>query len=253
MPARKFGFMGFFGAVLALSMAAMIVVAFCDGGRKDRRPSVVATTSRLPERKLTLEEVQQSLRILIEAHPEPDINSDLHSRIERGEISYTFFPFADNMGEVTASFTVVKGDQTVPPGDPNAQFPVLYIRPEAVLAAGADATAKAWFNLVVYHEYQHYLQWKSSAEEERVTFTVMATGRPNTPAQCAAIFRHEHDAYLAECRLAARQGWKTQMDGLCEGHEEPKRLAVGVRSLFRRSYYDRTSPDCVLIWDALAK
>ena len=251
MPARKLGFMGFFGTIMALAIAAMVVVAVCDGGRKDRRTSATAT-ARPPARQITIEDVQQRLRALIEAHPEPEIHSDLHGRIERGEISYTFVPFADNFGEVAAVFTVVTGDQTVPPRDPDAQFPVLYIRPESVLAAAADPTAKAWFNLVVFHEYQHYLQWKSSSAQERATFGLMTAGQQSTPLQCAAIFRHEHDAYLAECRLAARQGWKTQMDALCSGHEEPKRLAKGVRDLFRRSYSDRNSPDCVPLWDAMA-
>jgi hypothetical protein len=164
----------------------------------------------------------------------------------------TFVGSASNANEVDAAFMVVpvKADAA---GDKIVMYPVFYIRPELLLATAIAVQAKINFYVTIRHEFQHFLQWTVASGEELKTFELHVTGEKSSVGQCSAIFRNELEAYLAECRLAAKQGWHTTYSQYCEGGEQPKRLAVKLRDMFRKSYYDRTSPECVAAWDAQAK
>jgi hypothetical protein len=74
-------------------------------------------------------------------------------------------------------------------------------------------TSNEFKQLVLYHEYQHYLQWKTKRYPARMYMGWLTT-ESMTEKQVIDFYHGEVEAYLAECELANYLGWTKEFE-LC--------------------------------------
>lgn len=204
MPGKKSLF-----AIILIVLAAAIV-AFSAWDRKDPAqrvdPGSEEVMNAVEGRRL-----DQAFYDILREHPRPEISKDLYASILDRSMRYSF----DLNTGANAAFTVVMGSEALPPQDPSVTIPVIYVKERLVVAATLDADARRWLQTVIYHEYQHYLQWRAADDAGKEIFRGSRADRRLTSEDCKALYRNELDAYLAECALTQEMGWKTENEGLC--------------------------------------
>lgn len=175
-------------------VAAVLVKADRHGDQKFESFSIRAINSSSEKR------AQERLDNILKTHPSREIKDNL-SRflIERGGyISIDSMPDTPwAMGALGADY---KDGRIVP---------VLRINRDAILdRANSD---KKW-QLVIYHEYQHLLDFVRGVEPPE-SFLVRDLSKISEQ-EARRAFANELRAYLAQCRLAASLHWESEFE-LC--------------------------------------
>lgn len=167
-----------------------------------------------------------SLRIkaLSESHPHPEINKEFNDLVVAGVISLNF----QTTSEMAAMFQVIPEhmvNRSVSTAKPKPEHLLLSIDPDWLgTLQGEDEILTAM--LLLYHEFQHYKQWRDGDERTRLMFRL----RNDEGAQdklgvtqadaCADMWRQETPAYAAQCRLANAWGFPYGGD-LCKHVDSP--------------------------------
>ena len=88
-------------------------------------------------------------------------------------------------------------------------FPIITFQPAFISAAQQDTGANTQAQLVIYHEFAHYLQWQSGAfPDETFMPERMAINRD----VCTKKWYAERDAYHQECEFARENGLLDRLD-----------------------------------------
>lgn len=150
--------------------------------------------------------LSQRVEVLVKQHPHPDIRNDLNRLIENGTIllNWQTKSFMDGMFQVVPARVakIVTNEYEKAGKD---EYLALTFGPEwlAGLHTPDDIVLAM---LIVYHEYQHYLQWVSGDEAIRASLRSQhdpTLAARYTPRQaCTMMWQIENGAYQAECRLA---------------------------------------------------
>lgn len=137
----------------------------------------------------------EMLRKIIAEHPAPEISDDLNHMIESGQVSWE--TRASN-GRVAEFWILTQHNTGVADSAP---MPILTIDPRLF-----DPANLAMSQLVLYHEYQHILQWQTGEIEEN-TFRLHVLGEELDLAHlCEQRRQAEVSAYRNECAFARRVG-----------------------------------------------
>ncbi len=181
----------------------------------DTRPSANASTDNF----LTL---NRYLERLIATHPKKEISIEFYQLIERGEIMTSWTSSND------AQFQLVPRQMIkVNTRSSNALIPVLFIDPQ-ILREQPTRNAQ----LVIYHEYTHYRQWKDGLlpQSTFVLRTVESLSPEEFTKTCKEKWYAEEHAYQRECELAIELGWTDTMP-LCKELSMPAFKNSLLRSL----------------------
>lgn len=145
------------------------------------------------------------LKYLIETHPRKEIREDLNGWINRGYLSLNF---QDDLGNdnALAGFILVDID--------GRRKQVFHFKASGLLDKNV---ADSFKYMVIWHEYQHILQWLSGEASDRM-FLLVDKGAQLTPKEAKMWFENESAAYLAECDLAKEHGWSNEF-ALCRIYE----------------------------------
>lgn len=154
-------------------------------------------------------DVSERLRVLVQQHPVKEINTDLHRLIDGGTIGLNG-DILDG-SPASASFAVVEPSDIVTMQDPSKLTelnPVLRLRSRWIAGLTGEQDILEGM-LVIFHEYQHYKQWRDTpaAKQQFWALRSMQDELANpTPQYCIYTFRVEVEPYTKECRFSNAWG-----------------------------------------------
>lgn len=144
-------------------------------------------------------------------HPHPDIREDFFRRVEAGEISLNF----QTPNEVNMLFQVVPAseiDHRYTDAAPRSDYLALSINPDWMGQLQGDHHILTAM-LVLYHEYQHFKEWRDGDEATRAKMRLRRDIKEQdkqgiTQADaCRDMWNEEFKAYAEQCRLANKWGF----------------------------------------------
>jgi len=241
---RKIKVSDVFVTIIALSIVFVAVVALATRETHGRSGNSVAASEKKPSTTITREALDDVFNEAMRSHPRPEISEGLYGKIKDGTIRHSYD--IEN-GAAGASFVVLSGSDVVPSRGANVLIPAIYIQPGILVLARNDTRGFRNLQSVLYHEYQHYLQWEATAAHK----ALFNFGKKHIIGRedCAALWRYELSAYLAECELAKEQGWEAHHFSLCEAYGEPGRFKATLRQLLQGAMSSLGITECAPIWD----
>ncbi|MEK7084533.1 MAG: hypothetical protein AAB932_04830 [Patescibacteria group bacterium] len=187
------------------------------------------------------QEYAEKLETLIRTHPAEEIRHDLHRLIAEREVYLDFeVGFAEGSFSV-ASFGVVDRRKSIylaallriSPSDTRQLVPEFHVDHRAF------GEAPEWVQLVVYHEYQHYLQWQTGTVPAQIFQVGYAVW--HHPEAIREWFLCELNAYELECQLAHEHGWGDKTD-TCRSYEVGGRSALAAHLADKYQEYPHFRP-----------
>lgn len=170
--------------VAAALVAAAVLVLSSQPSREARKVNISSTVFITPN---------DTLQYLIQTHPKEEIHNDLYRLFLLEEVRYSIQEEITG-GSKVAAFSLVERDSKL--------TPVFFFnegwlqnrqKPELVKQA------------LIYHEYQHYLQWKNHTYPEYMF--VIGENSPKFGLQEAKLlYEGELEAYTKECEFAVSVG-----------------------------------------------
>lgn len=155
-------------------------------------------SNRVSAHANTVVTYDELFRQLVIEHPAPEISHDLYHMIVSGRIAWNMRADEGRL----AGFSVVMSHQGDDADEPNGHpVPVLFIHP-ALFSPQNQLIAP----LVLYHEYQHILQWQSGEIEESAFYLQTRGEESNLSHLCEQRRQAEESAYRNECVFARRVG-----------------------------------------------
>lgn len=195
--------------------------------------------------------VDARIRYLVQQNPIEEIRTEMNGLIADGTL------LLDQGVEngLFASFSYVPlnrirvSGMSFPPG--TAAVPVFSMDPTAVdkISSTTDALRAM---IVVYHEFQHYRQWRSSPKEVRLYFIPKLVGSASTPDQCRVLWESELDAYGKECAQALTWGITDSAGDLCLRSEDPVDFRRTLFVMIGNGPQGQHMPECSSTWALLA-
>lgn len=190
--------------------------------------------------------LQERLRILVQSHPHEDVRETLNSLILQGEIGTNFDP----ANEAVATFGLWPSELVTQTSMPMEKdwYAVLGLEAERLANINSpEEVVFAW--LVLYHEYQHIVQWQEDPSGTAAMFAPKVEGHRMTAHECRTLWRHEHEAYSKECQLAQEWG---AIDLLWDGTLCTDDFTSSLLKVYSDSAADVHAEDCVPQWKKLA-
>lgn len=196
-----------------------------------------------------MQDINNRLRILVQSCPLAEINDDLNTMIESGKIFLNFQPGQQQL----ASFNDVPAELIKATNFPGRieSYPVLVIDPVSLSRIKTAQDIRSFW-LVLYHEYQHCLQWEKSDTEEKETFRPKEAGSRESKGSCECLWRFEREAYLKECLKGLEWGMPEAVNGLAAKAQCPKGFDQWLFWMMSQSYLGETMPECVPVWAKMA-
>lgn len=175
--------------------------------------SVTATTTSSSQtdhrrlREIQYSDYRMVIRDLILSHPHPEIRTGFYQAIDSGALNYV----TTDTGEMVSSAAVAVF--MILPGEDGSLIRGMQIDIQTVM----NPTISAEFiQLVLLHEYQHYLQ---SLRPDEPLHTMMRqppeSFEQQTPADIRKTFDNEVEAYAVECEFADDVDWLWAAD-ICQ-------------------------------------
>ena len=217
----------FFATTLSIATVFLMVAAYLTRGTGRRSDTAVTVEERTPPPTITRAELDEAFLNAVRSHPRREISEGLYGKLKDKTIRYSF---DIEPSEASASFVVLSGANVVPPQDAGVRIPALYIQPDIVADSRKDLRGLRELQSVLFHEYQHYVQW-SSATDGTTQFDFGS--KRLRRGDCLALWRNELLAYLAQCELDKEQAWESSMPRLCEAFGDP--------TLFKSRLFERLS------------
>lgn len=155
-------------------------------------------------------DLQNRLRVLVQKHPIAEVAQEL----DRAIIEQLIFLNWQTVASANAQFKVLRPEDITWTSE-TAQFgkfiPTLSIAPHWLARLqGVEGVLEGM--LTVFHEFQHYKQWKRTPAEQqkmwlledlRIIFARFG------PTACTTTFEREVEAYALECKLRNQWGLAT--------------------------------------------
>lgn len=202
------GFVKIFGGIL-LAMIALVIIAPLVRERPTVRAASQEPAVDVRSRSMDARSSKQHTQYrdpfweLTATHPDPGVNTDLHQLIASGEI------IISHTAQMAAEFILVPRDKL--PGidlpDEVSHAPVLNLSPTFL------SRERAFQQLVIYHEYAHYRQWRDGSFPEDTFFLQrLAETAEERSEQCTKKWHAEIDAYHQERMFARASGIGERLD-----------------------------------------
>lgn len=201
--------------LLSIALAALMTLIVLSQPQQPTQPrntTNVATPSTSVDtepRHEDLREIRHAdwtlvLRDLVLSHPHPDVREGFNQAVESGELNFVITDDGEMLNDSSvAVFTVLPGqDGTVMRG---MQIDIGTVMNPAISAE--------FIQLVLLHEYQHYLQsLRPEARLELMMPKTDASIEQESPADVRMLISNEMEAYTIECQFAVEQGWLWAFD-----------------------------------------
>jgi|GEM_PF-6210808 len=206
---------------------------------------VVAPRKDIEARQPTAPSIseQDAFQQLIVTHPDEEVRTDLYRLIATGHlwISHTARGHA-------AAFSLVPASQIPGVRFPSdiTHVPFLNLAPDFddyYRTSGGVASAQ----LVIFHEYVHYKQWRDGLLPED-TFFLQPVSAQDLEETCTKKWHAEVDAYHKECEFAREIGLSDRllggMDVACHATED--RFTSTLREVLVQE--DPSGASCASVW-----
>lgn len=161
--------------------------------------------------RLTVRETAK-VHELLSTHPAKEMGTLLLEKFLNGEVC---------LGKRTVGNDVAHF-HAYPKPELGISIPFIYVRSH-VLVSGKEQYAQ----MVIYHEYIHYLQWLAGkiANEERDMETIANGGAQERLRVCKEIWYAEREAYQMECELALSSTVPAELT-FCAGVQNGSTVAI---------------------------
>lgn len=204
-------------------------------------PAIAAQNPRSPEYGILL----QRFQVLIQEHPEKMISQDLNQKILNHEITFSFQETSGGAAFVEVDLTLV----TSLPEGINKDEPVLALHfdPTSLAQLGSpESVVEAM--LVIYHEYQHYLQYIDGPEEVREMFRGHDPDGLLGERRCEILWDLESKAHYETFMIAKKWGVSDLIyqGGLTE-EDFDKSFLASTGTGFKGVYPE----ECIPIWEEI--
>ncbi|MBI2474985.1 hypothetical protein HYV69_01005 [Candidatus Uhrbacteria bacterium] len=171
-------------------LAGVSILHISQNQDEARATSQTHRTKQVPIVNYTTNELEESLRILLATHPTPGIRTKLYKAIEDTEVAVSW------TDDYAAAFMLVpKKMISSSESDTQDLQPTLMVKPQLLFGN------KDYAQLVIFHEYIHFRQWKYKTLPED-TFLFEPIGSSTDPVDhCTKKWRAELEAYHKECEF----------------------------------------------------
>ncbi len=201
---------------ILIAGALLVLLIGTDQYLQSRRPAYVPTDL-------------DRLVMLAKSHPDQRVRKDLIEAMGSGKVALA----TTNLGSsANGTFSVLGGKPTI-------------TLDATLLVAAANRSGQEIAYAVLYHEYEHYLQWLLMPAV-RELHAAYASDKTLTPFQCGLKVSNESEAYAKTCDAAHRYKWNAAIRSECDG--------VGI-SLRAKRFADRITdlPECLATWSSMVR
>ncbi|MFA5134166.1 MAG: hypothetical protein WC505_00040 [Patescibacteria group bacterium] len=221
---RRFPRALIFIILIAAALSAIIIIASVNS-RQNSQPAAEMGTN--PEECMR---GQETLKRLVQSHPDPRIRIGMDSLVANGVIYLNFQSLFTLGDEGIATFCIINIASV-------GYAPTFNIHLSQLLDPAVPDQFK---QLVILHEYAHFLQYqKGIVPEER--FYYGSAPEQLTERELCELFEVECQAYLAESKCACEQGWSYQFD-ICEAYRTGSLMGMRQRLAERYSMLPEFKP-----------
>lgn len=196
-------------AVLALVLVAAVILGAHASSIKEA-PQVVATTVRIVETPRQLN-AGAILERLIATHPHQQVRDEFYKLIRDGKILISY-----GWSSTSAAFLLVRVQdldlpRSVIPGA--TRIPVLDVNPDMLQAASQNHAMWVRAQLVVFHEFVHFVQWQTGSKPADTFFPELVDQADSSFYDaCMKKWYAEKEAYHQECAFARRTNLLDRLD-----------------------------------------
>lgn len=170
-------------------------------------------------------------------HPEPGVRDDLHRLLRNEQVRVSW----NVVGAAVAAFGVT-------PDERGELVPVLVMDPELFQACNRSLA-----QITVYHEYQHYLQWRDGTISKETFLIRDSLPRDEIHDWCKEKWHAEELAYHEACAFGRTNGLVQDLRPggplaiVCTA--EGSRFDPTLKSVLTRA--DPSGPTCSKTWDSI--
>jgi hypothetical protein len=181
--------------------------------------------------------LEETMFGFFQMHPDPDVRDELPKLIRSFQMRTNWKPTG-----VAAAFT------RYPDSKHGGEVVSVLIMSRDLF----EARNRAHGQMVVYHEYQHYLQWRDGAIPEEAFLYVSWTDN-DLPRICKQKWYAEVEAYQKECEFGRQGGLLEQLDP----HEGLAHICAATQEQFASTLKrilplgDPSAKVCASTWNAI--
>lgn len=180
---------------IALILVGLTITHFSQNHIKDNDSEQVNGASSSQKSDTKKISYRESLIIMLETHPIVGVRTEFLDAIKNNEIAIS--PTDTH----AAAFVLVPKKYIV-----SSDFPVQELQPTIMIKPSLLTGDEGYTQLVLFHEYIHYRQWKEKRIPED-TFVLRSFDSVEQPAEiCKQKWHAEIEAYHEECWLASQAG-----------------------------------------------